>query len=55
MYEKVRAEILDIGNDQTKKMLEDFSDYDINRKKHKINLPVANRNKNLGDKKDGKK
>ena len=55
MYEKIRAEILDIGNDQMKIMLEDFSDYEIKRKKHKINLPVANRNKNLGDKKDGKK
>ena len=55
MYEKVRAEILDNGNDQMKIMLEDFSDYDIKRKKHKINLPVVNRNKNLGDKKDGKK
>ena len=55
MYEKIRAEILDNGNDQMRIMSEDFSDYDIVRKKHKINLPVGKNNKNLGDKKDGQK
>lgn len=55
MYEKIRATILDNGNDQMSFMSEDFADYDISRKKHKINLPVGNVNKNLGDKKDGKK
>jgi hypothetical protein len=55
MYDQIRANILDNGNDQMSFMSEDFADYDISRKKHKINLPIGNTNKNLGDKKDGKK
>ncbi len=51
IYEKIRAEILDNGNTQILLMSEDFNDYDINRKKHRINLPV----RKLGEKKDGNK
>ncbi len=56
IYEEARAKILDRGNTQIRNLEIEFSNYDINRKKHYINLPVKNPgeiNNNLGEKNDG--
>jgi len=50
IYEQARAEILDRGNTQMRLLESEFVNYDIVRKKHYINLPVAT---NKGDQ-DGK-
>ena len=54
MYDEVRALILDKGNNQIRFLKNEFTDYEINRKKYHINLPVAgNNNSNEGEKNDG--
>tara|TARA_B100000676_G_scaffold141614_1_gene140256 strand:+ start:23158 stop:23565 length:408 start_codon:yes stop_codon:yes gene_type:complete len=56
IYEEARAKILDRGNTQIRNLEIEFSNYDINRKKHYINLPVkepGQPNRNLGEKNDG--
>ena len=40
IYEDARAKILDRGNTQIRNLEIDFSNYEIVRKKHYINLPV---------------
>jgi transcription termination factor Rho len=52
IYEEVRAKILDKGNTQIRNMEADFADYEINRKRYQINLPVVgNNNPDLGEEK----
>ena len=41
IYEEARAKILDRGNTQIRNLEIEFANYEINRKKHYINLPVA--------------
>jgi hypothetical protein len=41
IYEDARAKILDRGNTQIRNLEADFANYEINRKKHYINLPVV--------------
>ena len=54
MYDEVRALILDKGNNQIRFLKNEFTDYDITRKKYHINLPVAgNNNSEEGEKNDG--
>ena len=51
IYEEARAKILDRGNTQIRNLESEFVNYDIVRKKHYINLPIA---KNKGEDQDGK-
>ena len=59
IYEEARAQILDRGNTQIRNLEIDFGNYEINRKKHYINLPVMqsshdpNLNQSSGEKNDG--
>ena len=59
IYEDARAQILDRGNTQIRNLEIEFADYEINRKKHYINLPVMqpsqnpNLNQPSGEKNDG--
>jgi len=59
IYEDARAQILDRGNTQIRNLEIEFADYEINRKKHYINLPVMqpsqrpNLNQSSGEKNDG--
>ena len=41
IYEDTRAKILDRGNTQIRNLETEFINYDITRKKHFINLPMA--------------
>ena len=41
IYEDTRAKILDRGNTQIRTLETEFINYDITRKKHFINLPMA--------------
>jgi transcription termination factor Rho len=41
IYEDIRAKILDRGNTQIRLLETEFINYDITRKKHFINLPMA--------------
>ena len=41
IYEDARAKILDRGNTQTRNLENEFINYDISRRKHYINLPMA--------------
>ena len=41
IYEEARAQILDRGNTQIRNLETEFVNYDITRKKHYINLPMA--------------
>lgn len=41
IYEDARAKILDRGNTQIRELELQFHNYDVTRKKHYINLPVA--------------
>tara|TARA_B100000214_G_scaffold73309_1_gene49204 strand:+ start:992 stop:1363 length:372 start_codon:yes stop_codon:yes gene_type:complete len=41
IYEDTRAKILDRGNTQIRNLETEFINYDITRKKHFINLPIA--------------
>ena len=40
LYEEARAKILDRGNTQIRNLESEFVNYDINRKKYLINLPM---------------
>ena len=51
IYEDARAKILDRGNTQIRNLESEFVNYDIVRKKHYINLPIAKR---TGEDQDGK-
>ncbi len=51
IYEDARAKILDRGNTQIRNLESEFVNYDIVRKKHYINLPIAT---NKGEGQDGK-
>jgi len=51
IYEQARAEILDRGNTQIRLLESEFVNYDIVRKKHYINLPIATKK---GEGQDGK-
>ena len=55
IYEDTRAFILDKGNNQIRFLKNEFADYEINRKKYQINLPVVGTNdsKSGEDKNDG--
>ena len=55
IYDEARAKILDRGNTQIRSLELEFSNYDIVRKKHFINLPVVNTQTQepKGDKNDG--
>jgi hypothetical protein len=55
IYDDARAFILDKGNNQIRFLKNEFSDYDINRKKYQINLPVtgSNDSKSGEEKNDG--
>lgn len=50
IYEEVRAKILDRGNTQIRELELEFINYEVNRKKYLIKLPVGNPK---GDKNDG--
>ena len=50
IYEDTRAKILDRGNTQIRNLETEFINYDITRKKHFINLPMA---QERGDNDDG--
>ena len=50
IYEEARAQILDRGNTQIRILETEFVNYDITRKKHFINLPMA---QITGDNDDG--
>jgi transcription termination factor Rho len=54
IYEEARASILDKGNNQIRFLKNEFTDYEITRKKYHLNLPVADsKNFNEGEKNDG--
>jgi hypothetical protein len=58
IYEDARAQILDRGNTQIRNLEIEFADYEINRKKHYINLPVMQpqnqtSNQTSGEQNDG--
>ena len=54
IYEEARASILDKGNNQIRFLKNEFTDYEITRKKYHLNLPVAEpKNFNEGEKNDG--
>lgn len=52
IYEEIRAVILDRGNTQIRNLEAEFSNYEIQRKRYQINLPIKNPNKS-GDEQDG--
>lgn len=54
VYEEARAKILDKGNTQIRNLEAEFSNYDINKKRYQINLPVNGSN-NQGEENDGQK
>ena len=45
LYEEVRSEILDRGNNQSRNLEAEFANYDINWLRYQITLPVKNINK----------
>ena len=51
LYEEARAKILDRGNTQIRNLELEFVNYDIQRKKYNISLPVAK--KEEGDNNEG--
>lgn len=53
IYEEARAKILDKGNTQIRNLEAEFANYEINKKRYQINLPVAGNNNNQGEKNDG--
>ena len=53
VYELVRSEILDRGNNQGRNLETEFMNYDINYLKYQITLPVKPLNKIEGDTPDG--
>lgn len=53
IYEEARAKILDKGNTQIRNLEAEFANYEINKKRYQINLPVSGNNNNQGEKNDG--
>jgi hypothetical protein len=53
LYDQVRSEILDRGNNQGRNLETEFMNYDINYLKYQITLPVKPLNKIEGDTPDG--
>ncbi len=55
IYDEARAKILDRGNTQIRNLELEFAGYEIVKKKHFINLPIANsaEQPNSGEKNDG--
>ena len=53
LYEEVRSEILDRGNNQARNLEAEFANYDINWLKYQITLPVKELNKELKGEEDG--
>jgi len=53
VYDQVRSEILDRGNNQGRNLETEFMNYDINYLKYQITLPVKSLNKIEGDTPDG--
>ena len=53
LYDLVRSEILDRGNNQCRNLETEFMNYDINYLKYQITLPVKPLNKTEGDTPNG--
>ncbi len=53
VYEEVRSEILDRGNNQARNLEAEFANYEINWLRYQINLPVKELNKELEGEEDG--
>jgi transcription termination factor Rho len=53
IYEDARAKILDRGNTQIRNLEIEFANYEINRKKHYINLPVMQPRDQSGNQSSG--
>ena len=53
VYEQVRSEILDRGNNQGRNLETEFMNYDISYLKYQITLPVKPLNKTEGDTPNG--
>tara|TARA_R100000152_G_C6611755_1_gene65395 strand:- start:116 stop:517 length:402 start_codon:yes stop_codon:yes gene_type:complete len=53
LYDQVRSEILDRGNNQGRNLETEFMNYDISYLKYQITLPVKPLNKTEGDTPDG--
>lgn len=53
IYEEARAKILDKGNTQIRNLEAEFANYEINKKRYQINLPISGNNNNQGEKNDG--
>jgi len=53
LYDQVRSEILDRGNNQGRNLETEFMNYDINWLKYKITLPVKPLNTQQGEESDG--
>lgn len=49
LYEDARAKILDRGNTQIRNLESEFVNYDINRKKYLINLPMIKEGETKND------
>ena len=50
LYEEVRSEILDRGNNQARNLEAEFANYDINWLRYQITLPVKNLETKEGEK-----
>ena len=48
IYDEVRSEILDRGNNQARNLETEFAQYDVNWLKYQITLPVKSLNKEKG-------
>jgi len=53
LYDQVRSEILDRGNNQGRNLETEFMNYDISWLKYKITLPVKPLNTQQGEESDG--
>ena len=53
IYDEVRSEILDRGNNQARNLEAEFANYDINWLRYQITLPVKTFNQEEGDKDNG--
>ena len=53
IYDEVRSEILDRGNNQARNLEAEFAQYDVNWLKYQITLPVKNFNQEKGEVEDG--
>lgn len=54
IYDEIRSEILDRGNNQARNLETEFAAYDINWLRYQITLPVKTFNQEQGVKDDGK-